>query len=342
MRVLVTGHRGYIGPIAVTVLRSRGHDVIGLDTGLFDRWSRGSRGDNVPSIRCDLRDVTPDKLEGIEAVVHLAALSNDPLGELDPELTYEINWRGTVRLAEAAKKAGAERFVFASSCSMYGKAGDDLVDETAPLMPLTHYATSKVRAEEALVRLGDDTFCPVLLRNATAYGVSPSPRVDLVLNNLVAWALSRGSVLIKSDGTPWRPVVHIEDISRACAEALTADRDAIHCEAFNVGANSENYQVKDLARIVAEEVEGCSVVYEAGGGPDPRSYRVDFSKLSRALPGATPQWTARAGARELARAMSDLDDGSIEDTEQMYSRVKQLQHLMSDGRLTAELRWREE
>ena len=283
MRVLVTGHHGYIGSVVVPVLTAAGHEVIGLDTFLYRGCDLFPGVEPSRELPLDVRDVEPAHLEGVEVVVHLAALSNDPLGALDPDLTMDVNFHGTVRLARAAREAGVRRFLFASSCSMYGASSNgDLVDETAPLRPLTAYAESKARAEEALAEIADDDFSPVFLRNATAYGASPRLRLDLVLNNLVGWAYTTGRVRILSDGTPWRPLVHVEDIARALVPALEAPREAVHGEAFNVGAEADNYQVRDLAEIVARTVDGSVVEYAGAGDPDPRSYRVDFGKFARA------------------------------------------------------------
>ena len=269
------------------MLQEAGHDVTGLDTFFYEGCDLLDEALDVPTLRVDLRDITTDMLEGFDGIVHLAALSNDPLGELDKELTREINYRGTVGLARKAKEAGVRRFVFASSCSMYGAAAtDELVTEDAPLRPLTAYAESKVRAEEALSELADGDFAPIFMRNATAYGASPRVRLDVVLNNLAAWAFTTGKVMIMSDGTPWRPLVHVRDIASAAGAALIAPIALVRNEAFNVGTNDENYRVRDLAEIVRETFAGCEIEYAAGAGPDPRSYRVDFRKLAETLPEA--------------------------------------------------------
>jgi nucleoside-diphosphate-sugar epimerase len=339
MRVLVTGHHGYIGSVTAPLLTTAGHEVVGLDSFLYEGCDLAPVPD-LEASRLDVRDVAVSDLQGFDAIVHLAALSNDPLGELDPALTSEINFEGTVRLARLAREAGVRRFVFASSCSMYGAASSEAaVDEDAPLQPLTAYAVSKVRAEEALAELADDDFSPVFMRNATAYGVSPRLRLDLVLNNLAAWAHTTGAVRILSDGTPWRPLVHIEDIARATAAILEAPREIVHAEAFNVGTDDENYQVRDLAETVREVVD-CRVEY-SGGDPDPRSYRVDFGKLARAFPQLRLRWSARTGAQELVDAYRAADL-TLDDFEgERFVRLRRLQRLLADERLDSRLRWRD-
>lgn len=338
MRVLLTGHHGYIGSVAAPILTEGGHEVTGLDTFFYDGCDLGEDSVHLPALRLDVRDVTVEALEGYDAVVHLAALSNDPLGELNPELTHEINLHGTVELARKAKEAGVRRFVFASSCSMYGSAGtNELVAEEAPLRPLTAYAESKVRAEEALSDLADGEFAPVFMRNATAYGASPRVRFDVVLNNLAAWAYTTGKVMIMSDGSPWRPLVHVQDIARAAAAALTAPRRLVANEAFNIGANSENYCVRDLAEIVRNTFPDCEIAYAEGAGPDPRSYRVDFAKFARTLPEAAPTWTARDGAEELLDAFETV--GLEERDFDRYTRLARLKELRADGSLDNDLRW---
>jgi nucleoside-diphosphate-sugar epimerase len=341
VKVLLTGHHGYIGSPTASMLRAAGHDVVGLDTFFYEDCDFTSDGDVVEAIRMDLRDVRSDQLAGFDAVVHLAALSNDPLGDISPELTSEINFQATVRLAELAEQAGVSRFVFSSSCSMYGASGSDqAVDESAPLRPLTAYAESKARAESALAELAREGFSPVFMRNATAYGVSPRMRVDLVLNNLVAWAVTTGRVRILSDGTPWRPLVHVEDIARATLAVLEAPAEVVHAQAFNVGADSENYQVRDLAEIVSETVGDCEVEYAGTGDPDPRSYRVDFGKFARAFPEANLTWTARAGAAEVTEAYRRIRLTRADFEGDRYTRLKRLKLLLERGAVDAQLRWR--
>jgi nucleoside-diphosphate-sugar epimerase len=342
MKILLTGHHGYIGSVCGPHLASAGHDVIGLDSLLYRGCDLGSNASSpVSGLTLDVRDVRTEHLEGFDAVVHLAALSNDPLGELSPELTREINYEATVSLARAARETGVRRFVFSSSCSMYGASSTAAVDENAPLTPLSAYAESKVRSEEALAELAGPDFAPVAMRNATAYGVSPRLRVDLVLNNLVGWAHTTGKVRILSDGTPWRPLVHVEDIARATLALLEAPEDAVRGEAFNVGRDSENYQVRALGDIVQQVVPGSDVEYAGSGDPDPRSYRVDFGKLQRAFPALELTWTARAGAEELARAYRAAGLTLDEFTGDRFTRLKRLRLLLDRGELDPTLRRRE-
>jgi nucleoside-diphosphate-sugar epimerase len=340
MKILLTGHHGYIGSVTAPVLRAAGHVVVGLDTLFYEGCDLGPDANGVPLLRLDVRDVEARHLGGFDAVVHLAALSNDPLGELSPALTSAINFEATVGLARAAREAGVGRFVFASSCSMYGAGSADAVTEEAPLRPLSAYAESKVRSEEALASLADSSFSPVFMRNATAYGVSPRMRVDLVLNNLVAWAYTTGAVKIMSDGTPWRPLVHIEDIARTTAAILAAPREFVHAEAFNVGADSENYQVRDLAEIVRDTVGGCEVEYAGTGDPDPRSYRVDFSRLRRTFPNLELRWTARRGAEEILAAYRSIGLTLADFEGHRFVRLKHLKLLLERDELDPELRWR--
>ncbi len=340
MKILLTGHHGYIGSVMVPVLRNAGHEVTGLDTFFYEGCDL-VEGEETPALRIDLRDADPAVLAGHEAIVHLAALSNDPIGDFSPELTREINFEATVRLARAAKEAGVDRFVFSSSCSMYGTSTPETaVDENAPLKPLTAYAQSKVLSEGALAELADDHFSPVFMRNATAYGVSPRLRIDIVLNNLVGWAFTTGKVKIMSDGTPWRPLVHVEDISLATLAILEAPRDVVHGEAFNVGRDEENYQVRDLAEIVRETVDNCEIEYAGSGDPDPRSYRVDFGRFDRAFPDAGLHWTARAGAQELLDAYRIAGMTREQFESDRYIRLKHLRLLLEQGDLDDQLRWR--
>jgi len=339
VKVLVTGHAGYIGSVLAPFLAEAGHDLTGVDTRLYRDCNLYEETHRIPSIDRDVRDLTVRDLDDYDAVVHLAALSNDPLGNLDRELTFEVNCAATVALARAAREAGVSRFLFASSCSMYGVSGAEDVAEDAPLKPLTPYAESKVRAEEGLAELADERFSPVCLRCATAYGASPRLRIDVVLNNLVGWAFTTGRVRILSDGTPWRPIVHVQDIALLADALLRAPRRLVHGQAFNVGSTAENYQVRDLAEIVRETVPGSSVEYAGSGDPDPRSYRVDFGKLERAFPELRLRWSARSGAAELndvyrrvGLKLSDLEGARL-------TRLKELRRLLAAHVLDERLRW---
>ncbi|MCL5103760.1 MAG: SDR family oxidoreductase [Armatimonadetes bacterium] len=341
MRALITGHNGYIGSVMVPVMKKAGHEVVGLDTYFYEDCTLGPDGscEAIPTIRKDIRDVTAEDLKGLDAVIHLAALSNDPLGDFDTGWTYDINQHASVSLARAAKEAGVPRYLYSSSCSMYGASGDSILTEEADLKPLTAYAISKVKAEKDIAELADDSFSPVYMRNATAYGVSPRLRADIVLNNLVCWAYTTGKVKIMSDGTPWRPIVHIEDISNAFAGVLAAPREITHNEAINIGADNQNYQVKDLAEIVRETVPGCEIEYAGQGGPDPRNYRVDFSKLTRLIPAFESKWDAKLGAKELYEAVKSVDLKPEDFQGRKYIRLNQLKHLLDSGRLVGDLRW---
>ena len=336
MDILVTGHRGYIGSVLVPMLRKAGHRVTGLDCDLFGSCDFGDGVVPAPDIVKDIRDVAAADLQGFDTVVHLAGLSNDPLGDLDPELTEEINTKATLRLAAHAKAAGVERFVFSSSCSNYGAAGEDWLDEASPLKPVTPYAVSKVRCEEGLDLLAGDHFTPVYLRSATAYGMSPRIRFDLVANNLTAWAMATGQIRLKSDGSAWRPLVHAEDMAQAFLVALEAPRDLVHREAFNVGRNEDCMQIRDLAAIVHKAVPAAEVTFSKDHIVDKRTYRVDCRKIQRL--GFTPAWTVRKGVAELRDAFR-AHRVNVSDFEgETYKRVAHIRGQIARGEIDAQLR----
>ena len=323
----------------VPMLLNKGYEVVGLDSDLYKLSTFGSGIQEIPEIVKDIRDIELEDLQGYDAVLHLAGLSNDPLGNLNPTLTQEINYLASIKMAKLAKQAGVSRFIFSSSCSNYGAGGVDWLDEESAFNPVTPYGISKVKVEQELSLLADDNFSPTSLRNATAFGVSPRLRFDLVLNNLVAWAFTKGLVYIKSDGTPWRPIVHIEDISRAFIAVLEAPRESIHNQAFNVGRNEDNYQIRELAEIVKETVPNCRIEYAADAGPDKRCYRVDCSKIANTLPNFQPQWDARKGAAELYEAYKQVGLTLEEFEGSKYQRIAHIKYLLGNGLLDEDLRW---
>jgi nucleoside-diphosphate-sugar epimerase len=322
------------------MLLEQGFEATGLDTDLYERCTFNVGMPDIPYIRKDIRDISLENVQGFDAIIHLAGLSNDPLGDYRPELTEDINDKASVRLAELAKKAGAKRFLFASSCSTYGAAGDDFLDEEATFNPVTPYGVSKVQVEVALNKMADDNFSPTFIRASTVYGLSPRIRFDLVTNNLTAWAFTTGKVYLKSDGSPWRPIVHVQDISLAYIAALKAPRDVVHNEAFNVGLTTENYQIREIADIVKEIVPNCQIDFAPTAGPDKRNYRVNCDKIARTLHEFKPQWTARRGIQELYDAFQKVGL-ALEDFEGItYMRIAHLKKLIEDGLLTDNLYWK--
>lgn len=340
MKILITGHKGYIGTILVPMLLERGHEVHGLDSDLYERCTFGDAPVEVPWVRKDVRDMEASDVEGFEAVMHLAGLSNDPLGDLDPDLTYRINHLASVRLAEICKANGVSRFLFSSSCANYGAAGDEMLNEDSDLNPVTPYGESKVLVERDVSPMADDSFCPTYLRNATAYGLSPRLRFDLVVNNLAAWAFTTGQVRLKSDGTPLRPLVHIEDISRAFVAIAEAPRERVHDRCYNVGAPGENYRIRDVAIIVKDAVPGSQVGFAEGASPDKRNYQVDFSRIMEEVPGYQPGWNVASGAAEMVEAYGKVGVTLEEFEGPRFKRVDHIRMLIDQGIIDGSLRHR--
>jgi len=339
MKVFVTGSHGYIGTVLIPMLQQKNHDVVGADTDLYQRCTFTGQVPDLKTIKKDVRDLQKEDLQSYDAIIHLAGLSNDPLGDYRPELTEEINQKASIRLAALAKAVGIRRFLFASSCSNYGASGEDFLTEEADFNPVTPYGISKVKVEEALIKIADESFSPTFIRAATAYGLSPRIRFDLVTNNLTAWAYTTGRIYLKSDGTPWRPIVHVEDISRAYIAALHAPRELIHCQAFNVGTTAENYQIHEIAQIVKEIVPGCKIEYAPDAGPDKRCYRVDCNKIARVLREFKPQWTARRGIEQLYLAYQQVGLTVEEFEGSKFKRIAHLKKMVAEMKLDANFRW---
>lgn len=331
MRVMVTGNLGYIGSVLAPMLLNNGHEVVGLDADLYRFCTFGDGFIEVPTIKKDIRDITVEDLYGVDAICHLAGLSNDPLGNINSELTFEINYKASVKLAELAKKAGISRYIFSSSCSNYGTGGEQMLNEESPLNPVTPYGESKVLVEKEVSKMADEQFSPTFLRNATVYGVSPRLRFDLVLNNLVAWAFTTGKIMMKSDGSPWRPLVHIDDVCRAFAAVLGAPLKLVHNKKFNVGVTKDNIQIRDIAKIVAEVVPNCKVEFAQGACADKRCYKVNCDRLPKILPSFQPKWNIRSGAEQLYQTYKKYGLTLKEFEGPRYQRIGQIHKLLAEG-----------
>jgi|TARA_B100000795_G_scaffold269902_1_gene261032 nucleoside-diphosphate-sugar epimerase len=338
-KILITGHNGYIGPLLVNLLQEKGFEVVGIDVNYFDDYCDFFPNGLKPFTQKikDVRDIEESDLEGIYAVCQLAAISNDPMGELNPSITDDINYKSAIEIAKKAKKVGVKKFIYSSSCSLYGIAGDDALDETAELNPVTAYAKSKVATEVALAKLSDDDFCVTYLRNATAFGDSPKLRTDLVVNNLVGWAVTKGEIKIMSDGSPWRPLVHAEDIARAFVAMIETDASIINNEAFNVGMNTENFRIREVAQMVGEVVPNCEVVITGEHGSDSRTYRVNFDKIKNLVPAFQPKWTVKAGIEELYHQYTKQNIQFEDFTGRKFVRLKQLDYLQNENLVDKDL-----
>lgn len=339
MKILVTGTEGYLGSLLAPLLMERGHDVIGVDTGYYKAGWLYNATDRAPqTLSKDIRQLQIEDFQGVEAVVHMAELSNDPAGQLAPHITYEINHQGSLHIARLAKAAGVERFVYTSSCSVYGLTSEDFVDETSPVNPQTAYAMCKTLVERDVRPMADDRFSPTFLRNATAYGASPRMRFDIVLNNLAGHAWTSGEIKMTSDGTPWRPLVHALDIAKAIICTLEAPRDVVHDQIFNVGDTAHNYQVRQVAQVVAEAFPGCQLSFGNSDG-DNRSYRVSFEKINHMLPGFACEWDARRGAQQLYEVFKAIDMEAETFSFRGFTRLKQLQYLLATQQLNTAFFW---
>jgi nucleoside-diphosphate-sugar epimerase len=339
MKILVTGTEGYLGSLLAPLLINEGHDVLGLDTGYYKAgWLYNTNSTTPKTLNKDLRRITAEDLQGVEAIVHMAELSNDPTGQLAPHITYDINHKASVRLATLAKAAGVQRFVYMSSCSVYGVATEGHVTEDSAVNPQTAYAICKTLVERDLRPMADDHFSPSFLRNATAFGASPRIRFDLVLNNLAGLAWTTREITMTSDGTPWRPLVHGLDICKAISCTLAAPRDVVHCQVFNVGSTEQNYRVRDIAEIIAETFEGCALRFGEAGS-DNRSYRVAFDKIHERLPGFSCAWDARKGARQLRDLFERIDLQQDVFLYRGFTRLKQLEHLLRTRQIDREFYW---